>query len=759
MPDYKKNKEIFESFISEALDLIEGAEKNIGRLEKENEDDELVNGIFRTFHSMKSTSAFLHFNNISKLAHEAEAFLDIFRKKEATANSQDVDLLYAVCDLFRAIISQVETQQNDDGFEDRVEDSISRIRNRIESIKKKESVVAAETQQLSEKHTDFHYSGEAEKGGETLNPAEIVEKYISESLEILDYLESTLIELEKNPFDEESVAEIFRRVHSFKGNSGFLGYMDIESLASEVENLLEKIRDKETAINSIVTRNLLEIADAFRNAVNTITPEKIPSSIKINYKEQLIDNLINLKQVKPKAGVFHRLGEILVEMGETTEKAVEEALDKQMRPLGQILVEEGIVSNEAIEKALEVQKKELDKGKDAINITNIRRRDIRVDTSKLDKLFNLIGELIIAEAMVTHNSELEGLQLTSFHKASNNLSKITREIHEISMSIRMVPVEGLFTKMTRVVRDLCHKSNKKIDLNITGSDTEMDKNVIEELSDPLVHMLRNAIDHGIETAENRIAAGKHEEGKITLSAHYEGNEIWIVVEDDGGGLNREKILARAAEKGMLTREPEKMTDNEVWQFIMEPGFSTADKVTDISGRGVGMDVVKKNIEKLRGRLEIYSSFGRGTRFIIRIPLTLAIIDGMVVQVGENKYAVPISEIVQSMKIQQEQIVHTEEMTEVIRVREEMIPIVRLHSAFKINTEMTGLTDGIIVIVQCNGKKYGLFVDHIIGSQQIVVKSMPEFMGRVNGVMGCSIMARGEIGLILDVNGLVGNIVE
>lgn len=454
---------------------------------------------------------------------------------------------------------------------------------------------------------------------------------------------------------------------------------------------------------------------------------------------------------------YKPLGDVLIDMGAATPDAIERALGMQQKKLGEILVEQGTAKPEVVEEALSMQKK--GKGAEKEGAYAASRKDIRVDMGKLDRLFDLMGELITAEAMVVSHPELQGLSVENFHKAADSMSKITRAMQEITMTIRMIPLEGLFNKMRRLVRDLARKFDKKIILSISGQDTEMDRNVIEEISDPLVHIIRNAIDHGIESAAARTAAGKNEEGHISLDAKYEGNEIWITVSDDGGGLKREKIITKALDNGIISGDTGELSDSDVWQLIFEPGFSTADQVSEISGRGVGMDVVRKNIEKLRGKIEIQSTPGQGSSFIMKIPLTLAIIDGINFKVGNMQYSLPINDVVEFQKVEENQLTRTTTEDEVLTLRNEILPLIKLYRFFNTDTEKQSVSDGIIVVAQGRGKKIALLVDEIIGYRQIVIKPLPEYLEGMRAVSGCSILGNGEVTLILDLGSLIKTVLE
>lgn len=749
----KNNKEIVDSFISEGLDLIENAEDKIGRLEKD-KDQELVNTIFRMFHSIKGSAGFLQFDNIKNVTHEAETLLDIFRSSKSIPDQHEVDLLYQTCDFLKQLIINVEGSLTDKGFEKDAEIIIHGIKESIRNLKTDVEPVKEKKNRTEKKPVP---ESVPEISIESLITPEMVERFVSESLDGFDQVEKYLLELEKAPYNKDLIKEIFRKVHSFKGNAGFLGFGELEEIAMEMENYLDLVRNEKAAINGKSATLLLNIIDTFGKSLKNIKetgtgPDGVPN------KKEIIDSLRILGLSKPKSGIFKPLGEILVEMGAATPEAVEQALENQKRKVGEVLINDANVSPQAVEEALEIQKNLNPLVTDSIQ-AQYQRKDIRVDTVKLDKLFNLIGELITAEVMVTNNPDLKDKELRNFQKSANYLNKITRELQEIAMTIRMVPLEGLFNKMVRLVRDLSRKAGKEVELIIKGSETEMDRTVIEEISDPLVHIIRNSIDHGIEQPADRERIGKKAAGAIRLEARYEASEIWIIIEDDGGGLNREKILRKARDKGLLSRDTEAMSDEEVWQYIFEPGFSTAEAVTDISGRGVGMDVVKKNIEKIRGHIQIQSTMGKGTRVVLKIPLTLAIMDGINVRVGQSQYSIPVTDIVESFKVRASQITNTEGRNSVIKVREEIIPVIKLYEVFRIKPQNTEITDGIVMVVQSNGKKAGLLLDEIIGNQQIVVKSISSFLGNIRGIRGCSILGSGEVSLIIDIGGLINQCID
>ncbi len=375
---------------------------------------------------------------------------------------------------------------------------------------------------------------------------------------------------------------------------------------------------------------------------------------------------------------------------------------------------------------------------------------VRVD--KLDRLMDLVGELVIAESMVTQNPDIRGLELSNFAKAARQLHKINEELQDSVMSLRMVPLEGPFKKMNRIVRDMTKKLGKKARLALVGEDTEVDKKIAEGIADPLMHIVRNSVDHGIEMPEARKAAGKPEQGTVTLSARNEGGEVIIEIRDDGGGMDRDKILHKAQEKGLLTKPAAEYTDREAYNFIFAPGFSTKEQVTEFSGRGVGMDVVMANIKGLGGRVSVDSRPGRGSVTVIRIPLTLAIIDGMCLRVGESYFTVPISAVKRSFRPEAGQIFLDSDGQEMIMERQQCCPVVRLGQIYHLEGAEDDAEQAVLMLVENDGHLYGLLADELLGVQQIVVKPVPSYIKKLTtttGITGCTLFGDGSISLIID----------
>ncbi|KOA18158.1 chemotaxis protein CheA [Clostridium homopropionicum DSM 5847] len=379
---------------------------------------------------------------------------------------------------------------------------------------------------------------------------------------------------------------------------------------------------------------------------------------------------------------------------------------------------------------------------------------LNVSVEKLDMLMDLMGELVISEVMVTNNPDIASLNLESFKKASTHLRKIIDNLQDVVMSIRMVPLASTFKKMNRIVRDMSKKLGKEVELILVGEETEVDKNIIEHIGDPLMHIIRNSLDHGIEAPEDRIASGKNSIGKIMLQAENSGGDVNIVIKDDGKGLNKEKILMRAKEHGLIDKSEEELTDKEIYSFIFLPGFSTKEQVSEFSGRGVGMDVVLKGIEKVRGKVYVDSVEGSGTTITIKIPLTLAIIDGMTIRVGQSIYTIPIMSIKQSFKVKGKSIFKDIDGNEMIMVRGQCYNILRLHERYNIKTDVKDIEKGILVMVENEGKSICIFADELLGEQQVVVKPLPNYIKKVKGIGGCNLLGDGSISLILDIGGLI-----
>ena len=381
---------------------------------------------------------------------------------------------------------------------------------------------------------------------------------------------------------------------------------------------------------------------------------------------------------------------------------------------------------------------------------------IRVNISKVDELINMVGELVITQSMLSRFGDQEDFTPATIERLKDGLAQLeghTRELQESVMRVRMMPISFAFQRFPRLVHDLSTTFEKKIELIVTGETTELDKTVLEKIGDPLVHLVRNSLDHGIESPADRVKAGKSETGVIELSAFHQGGNIVIQIKDDGAGLNKNKILSKAKEKGLVSQD-ERMPDDQVYDLIFRPGFSTADVVSDVSGRGVGMDVVRRNIRELGGAVEVKSTPGEGSVFTIRLPLTLAILDGQLVGIGDETYILPVISIIESLQVKTENINAVAGNAEVYRLRDEYIPIVRLYQIFGIKPISTDLENGLLVVVEAEGKKIAIYVDDLLGQQQVVIKSLETNFKKIEGLSGATILGDGTVALIIDIAGLI-----
>jgi two-component system chemotaxis sensor kinase CheA len=382
-------------------------------------------------------------------------------------------------------------------------------------------------------------------------------------------------------------------------------------------------------------------------------------------------------------------------------------------------------------------------------------RLVKVDTAKLDFLVDMVGEIVIAQSMIRHDGNLVSTGHAKLQRNLAHLERITGEVQKTAMSMRMVPVGQLFQKSARLIRDLTRKSGKRIELDLVGEETQLDRTIVDELADPLMHMIRNAADHGIELPEDRTKAGKNPVARIGLKAYHQAGYIAVEISDDGRGLSREKILAKARERGLI-QDGASLADKDVFNLIFEPGFSTAEKVTDLSGRGVGMDVVRRQVQKMRGRVDIESRLGSGTTFVIKLPLTLAIIDGLVVGVGEQRFIVPIFVIHEIFQPRAETIFTVEGRKEMMLIRGNLLPVVRLHERFSVKPRSTELTECVVVVAEAHGKRFCLVVDELIGKHEVVIKNLGTMFKDLPGVAGGAILGDGRVGLIVDMDGVFGD---
>jgi len=685
-----------ETFFEESAEHVETMEGGLLELEHRTNDLDLLNKIFRAAHSIKGNAGMFHFTAVGELTHKMENILDRLRNNEMNVTKGIIDLLLKGLDSLKELLE--EAHGGDPADEEAVRDIVSKLLACYEGGAGNESgegtageVPAQASPSAGSRRISIAWSPLPELFQRGLDPSQIFQE-----LQHLGTLHHLTVDTDRFPPLDEMDPEVCYLSWTME--------LDTDKPVAEVEAVFEFVRD---------------------GSELTIVEEQPDTP------------------AQPEVSTRQRIGEILIEEGTVTEAQVAAGLSKQ-KPLGQILVEDKAATPQQVEQALNKQHQQKKK----------EVSSIRVDTEKIDKVINLVGELVITQSMLTDLGEKFTMpQLPLLQERIVQLERNTREMQERVMAIRMLPIGNAFNRFPRLVRDLSAKSGKAIELLMSGEETELDKTLIEAIGDPLTHLVRNSADHGLETPEKRVAAGKPKQGTIRLNAFYDGGNICVSVEDDGRGLNREKILAKAKERGLIDQGAA-MTDEEVWQLIFRPGFSTADKVTEVSGRGVGMDVVKRNIEGLGGSVRIQSTEGKGSIVTLKLPLTLAIIDGMTVRVGGESYIIPLLTVIQSISPTSSDIQTMVGRGEVFNLRGEWIPMVRLYEVFGVTPDGTDPMKALLVIVEADGKRVALFVDELIGQQQVVIKSLEENYRKIDAISGATILGDGQVALILDVPGLV-----
>ncbi|MEW6516010.1 MAG: chemotaxis protein CheA [candidate division FCPU426 bacterium] len=604
------------------------------------------------------------------------------------------------------------------------------------------------------------------------NDPEILAEFISDATDHLQNAESSLLALEADPNDQENLNKVFRAFHSTKGTASFLGLNAIKELAHNGEMLLDRARKKELELKGRYADLALETADTLQSMVKTLAQTTGgASALPANY-DDLMQRLsapadaaktASAPAAAPAPAPSATPKPAAASPAPTPAPATpapqpqpEPAAPASAAPVFETRPAASPVrtaSGSAPAPASPPPAVPAAADKEAAANSQSMVPTVRVATDKLDGLINRVGELVIIHAMIAQYEDKLGVRNQGWSSNILQLERITRELQDLSMSLRMVPLKPTFQKMERLVRDMARKSGKVIRFVTEGEDTEIDRNMVESLNDPLVHMIRNAIDHGIEPPDKRRAAGKPDAGTLILRAYHGAGSVVIEMRDDGQGLNRSRILAKAVERNLVEPNRE-LTDAEVFKLIFMPGFSTAEKVTDISGRGVGLDVVKKNIEALQGRVEINSVPGKSTVFTMRIPLTLAIIEGMLLQVGDRQYILPTLSVQKAFRPAREDLLTLTEEGEMVKARGHLHPIYRLHELFNVNNAIQDPAEALLILVEHEGDICALLADTLVGQQQVVIKSMPDNLGKVAGVSGAAILGDGRIGLILDVGSIM-----
>ncbi|OEH84867.1 chemotaxis protein CheA [Desulfuribacillus stibiiarsenatis] len=697
MSEQFSNDSMLDMYLSETTQNIDQLENCILSSEKAScYSDEAINEIFRNMHSIKGSSAMMLFDNIANLAHSVEDVVFYLREKkpENLDYSTLSDLVLESVDFMKVELQKVKNSDPVDGDPSIL---IGNIKDFLEVLK-----------QLNPS------SHEPEKPAST----------------------------RKQNYYIPQAAPVSPALNSLGGKTYHATIHFTEGC--EMENI---------RAYSIV-HNLKDITQDI-----------------IYHPEDIIENFDTIQMIREQGfSIWFKTDKSYEEMKELLNQTIflrelhfEEVVDFDFSTSEETNSMADIEADDILKAPLITQKVKVSTTKqEATNLnhgagnTAGNTSIISVNVLKLDKLMDLVGEMVIAEAMVTQNPDLKGLQLDNFYKASRQLGKIINEVQDTVMSIRMVPLSMTFQKMHRIVRDMSKKLDKEIKLKLIGEETEVDKNIIEQISDPLMHLVRNSIDHGIESKNDRVKNGKSQAGTITLEAKNAGSDVVVLVKDDGKGLSKEKILKKARENGILSKPEHEMTDKEIYNLIFLAGFSTKEKIDEFSGRGVGMDVVVKNLEAVGGSVSVDSTPGKGSVITLKIPLTLAIIDGMNIRVGSSSYTIPTTTIKESFRSREEDIIKDPDENEMIMVRGECYPVLRLHEHYQVRTEITSFTEGILVMVEQDNRTLCIFADQLLGQQQVVVKALPNYIKntkKIRGLAGCTVLGDGSISLILDIGEL------
>lgn len=684
---------LYNIFLEEAKELVSSLENDLLELENNVGDKQLIDQIFRSVHTLKGSSGMVEYSLLTSFAHEFENVLSRVRSGELKATGSLINLFLSSTDLLKQLINvDSATAESELGAEVKV--ALENIR-KFKGIQKepevetKTSSYGAET--FSEKYIQINIKFKPDIFSSGTDPLMLLKELSSMG---------EFVKVKCNP-------EAIPPMDSFKYDSLYLSWeliLKTEMPVSTVENVFIFVRENNTIVFEDVSRRFFE-------------------GIDLRYADK-------------------KLGEILEDEGYVTQSDLQKIVDSQKK-MGEMLVENKNIDTNIVNRVLSSQQKSRD---------ILTSQTIRVDTNKLDRLVNLVGELVIGIAGINQLISEKYHKNRELNDVAEHLDRISRSIQEQVMKTRMVPIEGTFSHFQRIVRDTSRELNKRINLFLAGSETELDKTLIEQIDAPLKHLVRNSIDHGIESPEERIASGKPADGSIWLRAYQQEGKIIIEVEDDGKGIDKKAILKKATEKGLYKGAGE-LSEKEIYNFIFLPGFTTAKQVTEISGRGVGLDVVRKNIENLRGNVELFSEKGKGTLFRIKLPLTLAIIEGMQVSIGPETITVPLFSIIEAVRPESTVVKTIEGKGELIEFRGEYLPLIRLYEIFNFKTGVTDPANGLILVLDGHNRKIAMMVDDVLGQQQVVIKSLEKNYRQVPGISGATVLGDGKISLILDVYSL------
>ena len=688
--------EFISIFLSEANEIVEGLENDLVLLEDNKSDEDLLNKIFRSAHTLKSSAGTVGFTTMSELNHVAENLLEKVRSGKLDVTPKMITVLLEFLDTVKLMLQNIIDGKGEaEGVDN------------IESLKAKIKAIA--------------------DGNEDIETAAVQSK-------------------KETPKAEEPKEEAKTEEPEKSGGSNAF-HIDMGFKATIFDNGIDPLM----FLNDLKAIGTIKNLKIDYSNVPAISALEDPYTCYTQFALDLETNS-TIEQVQ---NIFlFVIDDNDINISEAKDGAQEEKSAPQPQAVEETKKEEAPAPQETKQAEAKTEQPKPQAPAPKSSSAKVQAPStVRVDTRKLDSLMNLIGELVIAQSRIMQLTQSLDID-NGLKEAVSSMDRTSRQIQEEVMNIRMMPVGPIFNQFHRYVRDLNLELNKEVKLVLKGETTEIDKNMLEQLSDPLKHIIRNSMDHGIEkTKEERIERGKPEFGTITMSAAHQEGHVVIEVSDDGNGLNKEKIYNKAIEKGLLSKDG-KYTDAEIYRTIFSPGLSTAEKITDISGRGVGMDVVRANVEKMKGKIEIKSEEGKGSTFIIKLPLTLAIIEGITFALGEQIYIMPLISIIEQMKVKNEQIKPFEGKGEMIKIRDEYLPLIRLHKVFDIDTQVDDIDKGIVVVVEAGYRRCAIFVDELLDQQQVVIKSLDSAFSKHSGISGGTILGDGRIALIIDIQGLV-----
>ncbi len=715
MADGFNTEDMLDMYLFENQQLLEKLQETV--LEQKDEecfDEDAINEIFRTMHTIKGSSGIMMFDDITAVSHKLEDIFYVLRESHPE-NVPHLQLVEHVLEVSDFITEELDKIQNGDTADGDSSEIIARLDVFLKNIKGESGAATKKEEPKKDTSAQKFYIAPVASNTSKYFRIQLI---FSEGVNLVnvhaykavyalkELAEDMIYSPEDIISDEGCVEEIFE--------NGFNILLQTQSSEEDIRGIIKVGYDIQAVNISECT------AEEYRQGFGEAEPEPIKIDLESSVEE------IEANAVR------------------TQEQIMAEAKNKALAP------GDFVIQSKEPGKAKKLAK---DKPKKSEKATFIN-----VDVAKMDQLMDLIGELVISQSVVLQNPDLKvpGLSLDNFNKSAAQMVKISTDLQNVIMSMRMVPLTNTFQKMNRIVFDVSRKLGKDIDFVMVGETTEVDKNIVEHISDPLMHLVRNSVDHGIEMPEDRVAAGKTERAKVTLSAKTESGKVWITVEDNGKGLDRQQIMNKARNQGLLDySKPESAyTDKEVFQFITLPGFSTKEKVTEYSGRGVGMDVVLSNIASIGGSLEIESEKGKGSRMILKIPLTLAIIDGIVMKVGDTSFVIETGAVKEFVSVTKDMMIHDPDHREFVMIRGECYPVLRVGDRYHLKGYQTDVENGMMVIMEVDGQQLCLFVDSLVGKQEIVVKPIPSYVKKVKGLSGCTQLGDGSIALILDGAGLI-----